>query len=180
MGNESRCFFYPGELHLIFQWWREGWDEMWTRLDQFVLWVNKESLYHSQKTLHPIWWSTCERLWFRRPTKISFPLHNQRGLRHMKNQSSVSQPTFNNTKKKRNIRWLTYQQGVHSNFRENKILCCPCKNYDTDFLMSFWRQFGWKWHQIRWKSHHFLSKCHGNSMTWTCPKSMSCLGMGNK
>ena len=30
------------------------------------------------------------------------------------------------------------------------------------------------------KSHHFLSKCHGNSMTRTCPKSMSCSSMENK
>ena len=43
--------------------------------------------------------------------------------------------------------------------------------------VDLWRQFGRKWDQIRWKSHHFLSKCHGNSMTWTCPKSMSCLSM---
>jgi len=60
----------------------------------------------------------------------------------------------------------------------NKFL--PRKTCDTDFLMSFWRQFGWKWDQIRWKSHHFLSKCHGNSVTWACPKSTSCLGMENK
>ena len=56
----------------------------------------------------------------------------------------------------------------------------PSINCDMDFLMSFWRQFGWKWDQIRWKSHHFLSKCHGHSMTWTCAKSLSCLGMENK
>ena len=30
------------------------------------------------------------------------------------------------------------------------------------------------------KSHHFLGKCPGNSMTWTCPKSMSCSSMENK
>ena len=46
--------------------------------------------------------------------------------------------------------------------------------------MSFLQQFGRKWHKMRWKSHHFLSKCHGNSMTWTCPKSMSCLSMEDK
>ena len=39
-----------------------------------------------------------------------------------------------------------------------------------DFVVSFWPQFGRKWHKIRWKSHHFLGKCHGNSMTWPCPK----------
>jgi len=27
-----------------------------------------------------------------------------------------------------------------------------------------------KWDQILWKSHHFLSKYHGNSMTWTWRK----------
>ena len=53
----------------------------------------------------------------------------------------------------------------------------PCKTCDMDFLMSFWRQFGRKWGQIRWKSYHFLRKCHGNSMTWTCPKSTSCSSM---
>ena len=31
-----------------------------------------------------------------------------------------------------------------------------------------------KLHQIWWKSRQFLSKCHGNSMTWPCLKSMSC------
>ena len=46
--------------------------------------------------------------------------------------------------------------------------------------MSFWRQFGQKWDQIQWKSHHFLRKCHGNSMTWTYPKSTSCSSMENK
>ena len=30
------------------------------------------------------------------------------------------------------------------------------------------------------KSHHFLSKCHGNFMTWTCPKFMACSSMENK
>ena len=35
------------------------------------------------------------------------------------------------------------------------------------------------WDQIRRKYHHFLSKYHGNSMTWTCPKSMSCSIMEN-
>jgi len=30
------------------------------------------------------------------------------------------------------------------------------------------------------QSHHFLSKSHGNSMTWTCPKSMSWPSMENK
>ena len=37
-----------------------------------------------------------------------------------------------------------------------------------------------KLHQIRWKSYHFLRKCHGHSMTWTCTKSMSCPSMENK
>ena len=37
-----------------------------------------------------------------------------------------------------------------------------------------------KWDQIRRKSRDFLSKCHGNSMTWTCSKSMSCSSMKNK
>ena len=62
------------------------------------------------------------------------------------------------------------------------IISLPCKKCDRDFLMSFWRQFGLarKWHQIRWKFHHFLSKFHGNSMTWPCPKSMSCFYMENK
>ena len=46
--------------------------------------------------------------------------------------------------------------------------------------MPFWWQFVRKWHQIRWKSHHFLSKCHGNAMTWTCVKFLSCLRMENK
>ena len=55
----------------------------------------------------------------------------------------------------------------------------PCKKCKTEFLMSFLWQFGWR-HQIRWKFHHFLSKCHGNSMTWTCPKSLSCSSMENK
>ena len=41
---------------------------------------------------------------------------------------------------------------------------------DMDFLMSFWRQYAQKWHLIRWKSHQFHSKCHGNSMTWTCQR----------
>jgi len=45
-----------------------------------------------------------------------------------------------------------------------------------DFLLPFWRQLGRKWCQIRCKSHHFLIKRHGNSVTWTCPKSMSCSG----
>ena len=45
--------------------------------------------------------------------------------------------------------------------------------------MSFWRQFSRKWPQSRWKTHHFLSKCHGNFLTWTCPKSMSCFSMEN-
>ena len=56
----------------------------------------------------------------------------------------------------------------------------PCKNCDTDFLMSFLRQFGRKCHRIRWKSHHFLSKCHRNSMTLPYPKTMSGLSMENK
>jgi len=60
------------------------------------------------------------------------------------------------------------------------ILIIPCQTCDRDFLISFWRQFGRKWDQIRWKPHHFLRKCHGNSMTWTCPKSMSCSSMENK
>ena len=51
----------------------------------------------------------------------------------------------------------------------------PCKKCDTDFRMSFWRQFGRKWHQIWWKSTHCLSKCHENSMTWIYPKFMSFL-----
>ena len=53
----------------------------------------------------------------------------------------------------------------------------PCKKCDMDFLMSFWREFGRKWDQIRWKFHHFLSKCHENSMTWTCANSKSCLSI---
>ena len=63
---------------------------------------------------------------------------------------------------------------IQENFDDliiTKIGIVPCKKCDTDLLMSFWRQFGRKWDQIRWKSHH-LSKCHGNSMTWTCLKSM--------
>ena len=62
---------------------------------------------------------------------------------------------------------------------KNKKL--PWKKCDRDFLMSHWPQFGRKLYQIRWKSHHILSKCRGNSMTWTCPKSMSCFcNMENK
>ena len=56
----------------------------------------------------------------------------------------------------------------------------PCKKCDADFLLSFWWQFGRKWDQIRWKSHQFFGKCPGNSMIWTCPKSMSCFSMENK
>ena len=56
----------------------------------------------------------------------------------------------------------------------------PCKKCDRDFLMPYWREFGRKWDQIWRKSHDFLSKCHGNSMTWPYQKSMSCSSMENK
>ena len=52
-----------------------------------------------------------------------------------------------------------------------------CTKCDRDFLLTSWLQFGREWDQIWWKSHHFLGKAHGNSMTWTCPKSMSCSSM---
>ena len=47
------------------------------------------------------------------------------------------------------------------------------------FLTAVW--FGSKMRpNPHGKSHHFLSKCPGNSMTWTCLKSISCLSMENK
>ena len=63
---------------------------------------------------------------------------------------------------------------------DQKFLVFPVKNVTGIFPMSFRRQFGRKRRQMPWKSHHCLSKCHGNSMTWTCPKSMSCSSMENK
>ena len=77
-----------------------------------------------------------------------------------------------------------FTKNTRTHYTTSTSLCSridpPCKKYVKDFLMSFWRQFGQKWYWIRWKSHNFLSKCHGNSITWTCVKSTSCFCMENK
>ena len=76
---------------------------------------------------------------------------------------------------------------IHTKFHDYsmsfiQVYLFSMHKHDTDFLMSFWRQFGLvrKWDQVREKSRHFFSKWHGNSWTWTCPKSMSCSSMENK
>ena len=53
------------------------------------------------------------------------------------------------------------------------ITWAPYKKFDRDFLMPFWRHHGRK-------THPFLSKCHENSMTWTCQKSRSCFSIESK
>ena len=87
---------------------------------------------------------------------------------------------YNFMKRKINIHnvWF-YLIVFHSKEENDNVKINPCEKCETEFLMSFWWQFGQR-HQIRRKSHHFLSKCHENSMTWTCPKSMSCSSMENK
>ena len=60
------------------------------------------------------------------------------------------------------------------------IQITPCKKCDMDFLASFSHWYSRLWDRIRWKSQHFLSKCHGNFMTWPCPKSVSCFCVENK
>ena len=50
---------------------------------------------------------------------------------------------------------------LHSiKYKDQTNIRLSFKKCDTDFLMSFWRQFSQEWHQIRRKFHHFPSKFH--------------------
>ena len=77
---------------------------------------------------------------------------------------------------------LMYSTNDNKNGENTVVL--PCKKCDTIYFHYVFSTAAWFDSKMRpnphGKSHHFLGKCHGNSMTWSCPKSMSCFSTENK
>ena len=66
---------------------------------------------------------------------------------------------------------------LYFNWKKSESHVTPVKNV-TRILPCLFDGSVFENDQIRWTAQHFLTKCRRNSMTRTCPKSMSCLRMG--